>query len=171
MLFAITAFLATAIVSWIRKRHGGAAAFVIAAALILVLGPLVQFPARALLYATYVGVPPARIPIALLDLTLSQRSREEVVRLAADHELESAEYGAYALPQGSRGLSVHGTVEVIDDPCGQRVFFMTMTGFSPDPYAGFEYVPAGCAPELDPLGSGHGVAEPLGSGWFWIQAS
>lgn len=64
-----------------------------------------------------------------------------------------------------------GTVDAIDDACGQRVFFMTLTGFSPVPYAGFEFVPAGCQPDRDPLGSGAGVAEPLGDGWFWIEAS
>jgi hypothetical protein len=28
----------------------------------------------------------------------------------------------------------------IDGDCGRRVFFMTVTGFSPDPYGGFEFV-------------------------------
>jgi hypothetical protein len=31
--------------------------------------------------------------------------------------------------------------------------------------------PAGCQPEVDPEGSGGGIATPLGDGWLWIQAS
>ena len=76
----------------------------------------------------------------------------------------------FVLPAGSQGLSVHGTVEQIDGVCGQRVFFMTVTGFSPDPYGGLEFVEAGCEPEPDPLGSGGGQALDLGDGWFWIEA-
>jgi hypothetical protein len=48
---------------------------------------------------------------------------------------------------------------------------MTLTGLSPNPYAGFEFVPATCQPDPDPLGSGARAAEPLGDGWFWIEAS
>lgn len=47
---------------------------------------------------------------------------------------------------------------------------MTVTGYSPDPYAGFEFVPPGCEPEPDQLSSRHGEVRPLGDGWFWIEA-
>lgn len=50
-------------------------------------------------------------------------------------------------------------------------FFLRVTGFSPDPYCGYEYVPSGAAIDVDPRGSGGGIAEPLGiPGWFWICA-
>jgi len=48
---------------------------------------------------------------------------------------------------------------------------MGLTGFSPTPYAGFAFVPAGRQPDPDPLGREARVAEPLGDSWFWIQAS
>ncbi len=51
-------------------------------------------------------------------------------------------------------------------------FFVRTTGFSPDPYCGYEYAPTLAMLVLDPLGSGQGNAEPLGvDGWYWICAS
>ena len=51
-------------------------------------------------------------------------------------------------------------------------FFLRTTGFSPDPYCGYEFAPFPNTLVLDPLGSGHGQAEPLGvDGWYWICAS
>jgi hypothetical protein len=52
------------------------------------------------------------------------------------------------------------------------VFFLRVTGFSPDPYCGYEYAPVPESIVLDPLGSGEGIAEPLPvAGWYWICAS
>jgi hypothetical protein len=48
---------------------------------------------------------------------------------------------------------------------------MTLTGFSPDPYGGFEFVPPGFTPVSDPLGSGQGEAHEMGGPWYWIEAS
>jgi hypothetical protein len=94
-----------------------------------------------------------------------------VVRQVAAGTLAHGQYEReFLLPSGSRGLSVHGTVERIDGGCGQRAFFMTVTGFSPDPYGGLEFVEPGCEPEPDPLGSGGGQVVDLGDGWFWIEA-
>jgi hypothetical protein len=109
-----------------------------------------------------------------LDLALSRSQRSEVARLAAEDGLTprvDRPKGTYWLPDGYRGLSVGGDVSVWSTACGASVFFMTVTGFSPDPYAGFEYSPGGCPPEVDPQGSGSGVATDLGGGWYWIEAS
>jgi hypothetical protein len=111
-----------------------------------------------------------------LDLTLSRIQREEVVRRAVAGELERAddEYHTdsdYQLPDGFRGLSDRPSIWVHRDACGIRVFFRTITGFSPDPYGGFEYASAACEPEVDPYGSGQGHARPLGNGWYWVEAS
>ena len=122
--------------------------------------------------ALYVAAPPLRPPLIEADLALSRGARERIVRLATTGSLPPGEYdGEFRLAAGDTGLSVRGTVEVIEHDCGDRVFFMTLTGYSPDPYSGFEYVPHGCEPEPDPLGSGHGTARPLGNQWFWIEAS
>ena len=122
--------------------------------------------------ALYFAVPPLRNPLITIDLALSRPAREKVVGLVTGRSLQGSDrYGGYVMPEESKGLSVYGTVDVIDSGCGERVFFMTVTGFSPDPYGGFEYVPPGCQPEVDPLGSGGGIARPLGDGWFWIEAS
>jgi hypothetical protein len=51
------------------------------------------------------------------------------------------------------------------------VFFTRVTGFSPDPYCGYEYASSPRALDVDPLDSGTGVAEPLGDDWYWICAS
>lgn len=173
LITIVTTFLAPllicmAIVGWVRRRAGGVLAGTVAATLLCawLLSPVPRFYA----YVTYLAVPSARIPLAILDLTASRVAREEVVRMAAAGALERSERGGFVLPPGASGLSVHGTVERIEDDCGVRVFFLTITGFSPDPYAGFEFVPDRCDPELDPLGSGHGQATPLGDGWFWIEA-
>ena len=122
--------------------------------------------------AAIVAVPESRFPLVRLDLAMSRTAREEMVELATAGKLEPGEYrGEYLLPAPAAGLSVHGEVDVIDEPCGKTVFFMTLTGFSPDPYGGFEFVPPGCAPVSDPLGSGQGEAHPMGGSWYWIEAS
>jgi hypothetical protein len=156
-------------VAWIRARHGSIPAVVIGATLMLAFlaSPCLQIGTAAL----YFGLPSARPTMVTIDLTMSRSARLEVVRLAATGELETAPWpGEFVLPARARGLSVHGTVDVVYDACGPILFFMTLTGFSPDPYAGFEYVPTGCDPILDPLGSGHGNATDLGDGWYWIEA-
>ena len=119
-----------------------------------------------------VAAPESRFPLVRLDLAMSRGAREEIVELATAGQLERGEYeGEYLLPEPSRGLSVHGEVDVIDEPCGKTVFFMTLTAFSPDPYGGFEFVPPDCSPIVDPLGSGQGEAHPMGGPWYWIEAS
>jgi hypothetical protein len=139
----------------------------------LLLGAYLLTPiSRVGIGALYFAVPPLRMPLVRLDLELSRPARVDVIRLIDGGSLTASDrYGGYELPHEARGLSVHGTVEVIDDGCGRRFFFMTVTGFSPDPYGGFQFVPAGCQPHPDPLGSGGGNAESLGGGWFWINAS
>lgn len=118
----------------------------------------------------------ARPALEDLDLSLSRVQREEVVRRAEDGQLV-AWTGAYArpedfvLPDGFAGLTDGGAIWVARDGCGIKVFFLTITGFSPDPYGGFEYASPGCQPELDPLGSGAGEARDLGGSWYWIDAS
>jgi hypothetical protein len=162
-----------AALAFARSRSGVPAALVVAT---LGLGLLYSYSLtplpRMAVGALYLAVPPLQGPLVRLDLALSRASREEVIRLAASGSLPASErYGGYVMPTDAAGLSVYGNVDVADSACGQRFFFMTLTGFSPDPYAGFEFVPTGCEPEVDPLGSGSGVAEPLGDGWFWIEAS
>ncbi|HEV8280688.1 MAG TPA: hypothetical protein VGQ02_02415 [Candidatus Limnocylindrales bacterium] len=153
----------------VRRRFGVVAATLVTA--LLVTAYAVSPLPRIVLGVLMLTVPQTRVPIAHVDLLLSRGAREEVVRLAAAQQLIPGEYiGQYAMPQSAAGLSVWGDVHVIDDGCGQLVFFMTLTGFSPDPYAGLEYVPTGCDPEPDPEGSGAGIAMPLGGPWYWIEA-
>lgn len=119
---------------------------------------------------------PARRALEDLDLALSRIQREEVVRRAGAGLLDSskaqyAEPEDYVLPEGFAGLTDRESLWVSRDTCGIKVFFRTITGFSPDPYGGFEYASPGCQPELDPLGSGFGIARDLGGGWYWIDAS
>ena len=155
-------------VTWIQRRRGALMAAVTAASLILLFAasPLPRIGA----FALYAALPPARPILVRADLAMSRAAREEVVRQALDHDLPPGDWPSeYVLPVGASGLSVDRTVYLIED-CGPEVFFLTLTGFSPDPYAGFEYVPAGCTPEPDPLGSGQGITEDLGDGWYWIQA-
>jgi hypothetical protein len=113
-----------------------------------------------------------RPSLVQLDFQLSVAQRSEVVRMAVQGRLAGPnKRGDYWLPDGYGGLSVHGDVTVWRDLCGVSVFFMTVTGFSPDPYWGFEYSPDGCPPSVDPLASGGGTATDLGGGWYWIEAS
>ena len=118
----------------------------------------------------------ARETLEDLDLALSRMQREEVVRRALGGELSpsTARYAGpedFMLPDGFGGLADGSTIWVQRDECGIRVFFLTMTGFSPDPYSGFEYATPGCHPELDPRGSGRGEARDLRDGWYWINAT
>lgn len=106
-----------------------------------------------------------------VDFARSVGRRNEVVEMVRQGRLtETIFNGETALPDGYRDLTVWGGISVegsgTDAPI---VFFMTVTGFSPDPYWGFEY--AGDSPPIvDPNGSGVGTAEPLGGGWYWIAA-
>ena len=162
-------FVVACIVAWVRHRRGLAVAMGTAAALLAVFlaSPLPRMGAGAV----YLAVPAARMALVRADLAISRAARESIVRQVDAGDLAPGEWAnEYVLPEGAKGLSVHGTVDVIDSSCGRIVFFMTLTGFSPDPYAGMEYVPPGCSPEVDPLGSGQGKADDLGDGWYWIQA-
>ena len=119
--------------------------------------------------------PGARPLLEDLDLSLSRMQRDEVVRRAQAGELapSTRRYAGpedFLLPDGFTGLSDGRTIWVLEAECGVRVFFRTITGFSPDPYGGFEYATPGCDPELDPLGSGQGRARALGYSWYWIDA-
>jgi hypothetical protein len=126
-------------------------------------------------YGSY-GNSAARELLEEIDLVLSRMQRDEVVRRAEAGALApftgpNAGPEDFMLPDGFAGLSDTPTVWVQRDDCGTRVFFRTITGFSPDPYGGFEYATPGCIPELDPYGSGRGRARELGGGWYWINAS
>ena len=164
---SVPALIAFLVLRWVRRFGADRAAMaglVLAAA--TALSPL---PAAAA-GMVYFGAPSLRIPLASLDLELSRSAREQAILLADEDLLLPDPRGGYELPPGSKGLSVEGTIQVLDSPCGPRFFFLTLTGFSPYPYAGLEFVPAGCQPEVDPLGSGDGTAQSLGDGWFWIEA-
>ena len=139
-------------------------------ALLLILLYLASPVPRIALAVLFVTVEPSRLPLVGLDLLLSRIQRETIVGMAGRNELAAAEYGDLRLPWWATGLSVHGTVHVDRGGCG-RVFFMTITGFSPDPYGGLEFVPPRCEVDPDPLGSGEGTATELGGGWYWIEAT
>jgi hypothetical protein len=178
LLAMFTALVAGPLVLFAVVVYAGARHGVRATVLAMVLGVVLLYAytltplPRMGIGALYFAVPPLQMPLVKLDFALSRAAREEVIRWVDSGSLpESERHGGYELPDGSKGLSVYGIVDVIDDDCGRRVFFMTVTGFSPDPYGGFEFVPASCQPAPDPLGSGAGVAHPLGGGWFWINAS
>ncbi len=174
LIFGITvlgplAFIAAAF-AWTSRRVGIPFGSLVAVLLVagFVLTPLPRIGIGAL----YFAIPPLRSSLVSIDFALSRSAREETIRLAVSGALrESDRYGGLVLPDEARGLSVYGTIDVLESACGQGAFFMTLTGFSPDPYAGFEYMPLGCEPETDPLGSGQGTAESLGEGWYWIEAS
>lgn len=95
--------------------------------------------------------------------------RVEVVQMVEAGELtERDELGRVLLPPDYADLSSIGRVGVRDDPL--MVFFTTWTGFSPDPYCGYEYSADASSVVVDPLGSGRAEVEPLGDGWYWICA-
>jgi hypothetical protein len=159
------------VVELVRRRMGLVAGAIVGIVLgaMFVMSPVPRYGAAMV----YMLVPQSRLPLARIDLALSRGQREEIVRLVNAGALDESRQccNDYELPASARGLTVHGDIAVIDDACGRRVFFMTLTAMSPDPYAGFEFVPDGCKPEKDPYGSGHGIARSLGDGWFWIVAS
>ena len=153
------------------RRRLGSASVTGATIGMLALYSLSPFP-RVGAMAAIIAVPATRFPIVTADLLMSRAAREDIVQLASSGRLQPGEYaGQYRLLGSEAGLSVWGDVEVFEEACGTKVFFMTVTGFSPDPYGGFEYVPDGCIPDADPLGSGAGSAYPLGGPWYWIEAS
>lgn len=173
VLIAIASIPLGAIVALavVLRRRRGVLSATLAACALLVAYAISPFPRIAAL-ASIIAVPATRFPLVTADLLLSRTAREEVVALARAGQLRPGEYeGEYRLPASAAGLSVWGEVDVFDEPCGMKVFFMTLTWFSPDPYGGFEYVPPGCTPDSDPLGSGAGTAYPLGGPWYWIEAS
>lgn len=101
----------------------------------------------------------------------AQDRRERVVELIRTGQLrEHNEYGDVVLPPDFEGASKDGIVTVRDAPF--MVFFMTWTGFSPDPYCGYEYAPDEGSVDPDPLASGSGNRlEQIAPGWYWICAS
>jgi hypothetical protein len=106
-----------------------------------------------------------------LDFNLNQTRREAVVKAIQDGTLtETDEYGSVLLPAALADLSENGRVDVRRGS-GDMVFFTRVVGFSPDPYCGYEYISDPDLLEVDPLGSGHGIAEALGGDWYWICAS
>ena len=90
--------------------------------------------------------------------------------LEAGQLTERDEFGSVVLPDDYADLSQNGLIEVRDDPL--MVFFTTWTGFSPDPYCGYEYTEEAAAVESDPLFSGSGEVQALNAeGWYWLCAS
>jgi hypothetical protein len=80
------------------------------------------------------------------------------------------EIRALRMPAGAWGEH-QGAWYTISDGGRLMVFFYRAAGFSPDPYCGYEYASFPDLLEVDPHGSGGGVAEHLGDGWYWICAS
>jgi hypothetical protein len=156
-----------------RRRPGmrGLAPFVVLPVAVLLFFQATPIPKGAWSIAFWFNLVP-HTTLADLDFALSRIQREEVVRLAGAGALEQLEDERdYHLPDGYRGLADREIVEVWEcEAGGTMVFFRTITGFSPDPYGGFEYVPPGCTVEADPHGSGAGVAHHLGDSWYWIIA-
>jgi hypothetical protein len=154
---------------WLVGRRFGRLVGTVLAAVCLCLYGLSPI-SRIGLGVIVMAAPPAQIPLVQLDLLLSRPQREFAIGMAERGELAPGPYDSLELPWWGRGLSVDGVLERVPGPCGGW-FFMTITGFSPDPYGGLEYVPDGCEPEVDPLGSGDGEATEIGHRWFWIVAS
>ena len=99
----------------------------------------------------------------------AQDQRQRIVEMIQLGQLgEPDEYDEVALPQPLAGASNRGRVLVRNGPF--MVFFVTWTGFSPDPYCGYEFAPDPGSVDPDPLGSGQGQAESIGDSWFWICA-
>ncbi len=167
--FVIPALVGMTTVGLVGRRFGRASAALAAA--ILIGAYLLSSLPRIGLFAIFIGVPESQGPIVRLDLALSRLQRESIAGMAIGGELPTGTDGGFEMPWCADGLSVNGMVHFVEGACGDRVFFMTLRGFSPDPYGGFELVPPGCEVETDPLGSGQGRAEALGGGWFWITAS
>jgi hypothetical protein len=169
LTFALPALVGMTIVGLVGRRFGRAPGATVAAALIVAY--LLSILPRIAVFMIFIAVPPAQGPLVRVDLALSRPQREAIAGMAIRGELPAATNGGLEMPWWADGLSVDGMVDLVEDPCGDYVFFMTLRGFSPDPYGGFELVPPGCEPEVDPLGSGQGQAEALGDGWYWITAS
>lgn len=96
--------------------------------------------------------------------------RTAVVEALQAGSLERGEYDDYALPRRLEGLARDGVVQATPGP-PTMAFFLTQVFFSPDPYCGYEYAQVPEALVLDPLGSGWGLGEDLGDGWYWVCAS
>ncbi len=80
------------------------------------------------------------------------------------------EIRALGLPADDFGQ--YGYADYVIGESGRlMVFFFRAAAFSPDPYCGYEYASYPDLLEVDPLGSGDGVAEDLGEGWYWVCAS
>ena len=67
-------------------------------------------------------------------------------------------------------LSVEGPSYTVLSYEPLTVFFLSWTGFAPDPYCGYEYAEDQTSVETDPLKSGHGDIEDIGNGWYWLCA-
>ena len=125
----------------------------------------------ATLFATgLAGCAPTFLAASRSDTGAAQDQRKRIVELIRSGQLtERDEYHQLVLPSQLAGASKDGLLEVQDDPF--MVFFITWTGFSPDPYCGYEYAPDSGSLDPDPLGSGQGHEEPIGDSWYWICAS
>lgn len=143
------------------------------------------FELEAFLLTVIVGV--AAIVLAIATIDTRRNRRLAAFAAAVTCALAS---GVFAVSIGQtavtlRDLDFHlGLSERIrlmqgraDTPDVRRLsngayFFVRTTGFSPDPYCGYEFAPFPDMLVLDPFGSGQGVAEPLGvDGWYWVCAS
>jgi hypothetical protein len=129
---------------------------------------LIASAAATLLLATVMSGCALRPEWTRSDHGRAQDRRQEVVDLIAAGKI--TEVGRYpdelVLPKEYADLATDGIVEVGEG----YYFFMTWTGFSPDPYCGYEYAPDAATVSEDPLGSGGGTAESTGNGWYWICA-
>lgn len=99
-----------------------------------------------------------------------ERRVEVVEMIRAGRLTETDEFGSVILPDEYAGLSQSGKVTVRDDPF--MIFFLTWTGFGPDPYCGSEYSEDSTAVAADPLFSGNGDVRPVdgAEGWYWLCA-
>jgi hypothetical protein len=134
------------------------------------LAAVSQAIATALIATGLAGCVPALLAPSRSDTGAAQDQREEIVEMIRSGQLtERNEFQQLVLPPQFAGASQGGLLEVRDDPF--MVFFITWTGFSPDPYCGYEYAPDPGSLDPDPLGSGHGDEELIGDSWYWICAS
>jgi len=172
-LFAIAAAAIVALVLvWRRRRPRWLLILVAVLCGAVVFTEGTPVPGIAWVTVWYLS-PGQRAGLEDLSLAVTRPQRTEVVALANDGALRPGDYPGYLrLPDGYGWLAMDGEVWTESGgACGLVVFFHTVSGFSPDPYGGFEYVPAGCAVDNDPLGSGAGQARPLDAHWYWIDAS
>ncbi len=124
-----------------------------------------------------VAAPRRLVVVALLAVALSlpgeyhspQEHRQQIVAMIKSHDLVEEQSGDLAVPAGMGDATFFGAPVWVRRKPALTVFFVTQVFFSPDPYCGYEYAEG--IPEVDPLKSGTGKAEPVGGNWYWICAS